>query len=587
MAGNCSDAASLLKRIQQLQGQKGCIRKEPRAAVVASLPTPSALPSAPATSPPCSSQSHFATPSAVSAAPSAPADSLSVGTITVTPASAVHPTVTGSIAHNTDRDMKRAPSVAPVAHAIAAPLSINMQIHKLPWDMQHFNRIWELHGWDPFTIHPDQASQAQTWDVDLSVFKPMRLAKMFPFHRDARISFREGDHTYTIDGIDWQGSATAAIKAFFGTFNPRRAAEMMRRGKNWEKRRHEFMVPVASGMSNSEDSAGVMREMTTEEIVDKWQQNGKDARDAGSYMHFQFELYLNGYPSDLTNDSMNVPEIQYGRRWLEEVIKPRGWRPLRTEMLIFADVTPEEQRPVYIAGAIDALFIDEHGLIHMVDFKRSKKIHMQPERPRFAKPPLKHLPDCNFIHYSLQQNLYSYILARWYGVRVASMHLAVFHPDLDGYQWLALPHLWPEIQTIVEHRTRELERDLPPFVKQHMRQQFGVNAVNVITSNAEVHGAHPVQVTGKMIAKPNQPIQTSTTHRDVLQKYLPQSSVSNSMFDRLAADPRSAVRLIARQHTSVSVHETSAACSHTTGKTISVQALRSSGFSMQELSSML
>ena len=67
------------------------------------------------------------------------------------------------------------------------------------------------------------------------------------------------------------------------------------------------------------------------------------------------------------------------------------------------------------------------------------------------KEPLGHLPDCNFYTYSLQLNLYSYILSTEYGMPVNSMLLGIVHPDRDKGRLLSVPCLREEVESIVEH----------------------------------------------------------------------------------------------------------------------------------------
>ena len=67
------------------------------------------------------------------------------------------------------------------------------------------------------------------------------------------------------------------------------------------------------------------------------------------------------------------------------------------------------------------------------------------------KEPLGHLPDCNFYSYSLQLNLYAYILSTEYGMPVNSMLLGIVHPDRDKGQLLSVSCLRDEVESIVEH----------------------------------------------------------------------------------------------------------------------------------------
>ena len=87
-------------------------------------------------------------------------------------------------------------------------------------------------------------------------------------------------------------------------------------------------------------------------------------------------------------------------------------------------------------------FIDPEGAYHMVDWKRCKR----PLDPavnacfgRYGTGPCEHLLDNDYVHYSLQQNLYAAILRRCYGIVVSSMSLAQLHPDQASYRLVPVP----------------------------------------------------------------------------------------------------------------------------------------------------
>ena len=119
-----------------------------------------------------------------------------------------------------------------------------------------------------------------------------------------------------------------------------------------------------------------------------------------------------------------------------------GLRGYRTELSVF-------HCGLRLAGQIDLLCLDAIGAFAVVDWKRCKQIRYDACQP--MKEPLGHLPDCNFYTYSLQLNLYAYILSTEYGMPVNSMLLGIVHPDRDKGQLLSVPCLREEVESIVEH----------------------------------------------------------------------------------------------------------------------------------------
>jgi len=63
----------------------------------------------------------------------------------------------------------------------------------------------------------------------------------------------------------------------------------------------------------------------------------------------------------------------------------------------------------------------------------------------------RHLPDTNYFLYSLQLNVYRYMLESEYGYRCSSMWLAVVHPDNDQPRLISCPRMDAEIAAIVDY----------------------------------------------------------------------------------------------------------------------------------------
>ena len=60
------------------------------------------------------------------------------------------------------------------------------------------------------------------------------------------------------------------------------------------------------------------------------------------------------------------------------------------------------------------------------------------------------MDDTNYSLYSLQLNLYAYILESEYGFEVSRMLLGVFHPLNDAARCIEVPRLTEEIALLVE-----------------------------------------------------------------------------------------------------------------------------------------
>ncbi|CAE7546679.1 unnamed protein product, partial [Symbiodinium sp. CCMP2456] len=159
------------------------------------------------------------------------------------------------------------------------------------------------------------------------------------------------------------------------------------------------------------------RELSEEEILQQWQLCGRDAADRGTEAHYQIELWLN-------RDGCRLEEIevQHSLQFMA-LLAQSGAKAFRTEWRIFGE---EED----LAGSIDFAARLPHGGLVLVDWKRSDKLEKGLRNAfRRMAAPFEHLHDCKGAVYSLQLNLYRWILEKYYGEKISSMILVSVHPD--------------------------------------------------------------------------------------------------------------------------------------------------------------
>tara|TARA_Y100000816_G_scaffold291436_1_gene282772 strand:- start:1408 stop:2151 length:744 start_codon:yes stop_codon:yes gene_type:complete len=245
----------------------------------------------------------------------------------------------------------------------------------------------------------------------------MDLETFNKHERDTRIFFDEEPHKYYIDGVCNNISVTTLIHEFGEKFDSDRIIKNMMRGKNW---------------SNSQYFG-----MSVEEIKKKWKDNGEQAAKDGTYMHKCIEDYWNDKKVDNETLEYNM--------FLNFVEKNPNLKPYRTEWVVYH----EEHK---ICGSIDGVFINEDGTLSLYDWKRSKEIVQQPKYKKYLKKPLNHLPDTNYWTYSLQLNMYKYILESKYDKTIKDMHVLCMHPNNEEYQLFEIKDLQKEIKDLIESR---------------------------------------------------------------------------------------------------------------------------------------
>lgn len=226
-------------------------------------------------------------------------------------------------------------------------------------------------------------------------------------HRDLHISFQDIGHIYDVNGDKTFTSVTKFVHNFAKPFNPTEViAGMRKRGLSVEY----------EGMSDSD-------------IRRKWKLNGIDASTRGTKMHYQIECFFNQLA--ITNNwdidtkswiekDLEIELLQF-TNFVNALREEADLFPYRTEWCIYHE-------ELKFTGSVDMVFKNSSGGYDIYDWKRCKDIKKRGFN-NFKNEALLHLPDCNYWHYTMQLNLYKYILESKYDVRIDNLFLVVFHPN--------------------------------------------------------------------------------------------------------------------------------------------------------------
>ena len=123
--------------------------------------------------------------------------------------------------------------------------------------------------------------------------------------------------------------------------------------------------------------------------------------------------------------------------------------PYRTEWEVWS-------KEHLLCGSIDMVFRRKsNGKFLIYDWKRSKAIKTENTYQK-GLAPLDHLDDCNYWHYTLQLNVYRWILENLYGMEIEGMALIVLHPDNKNYRRIKLNRLEDEVEDMLACRLRAL-----------------------------------------------------------------------------------------------------------------------------------
>lgn len=244
------------------------------------------------------------------------------------------------------------------------------------------------------------------------------LQSQNPHPRDERIRFVDESHTYYVDGsVDGSEykSTTSLMHSMFKPFDADEVIDKMRKSRNWGNSPYHGQSP--------------------EEIKAGWETNRDFAAKSGTAMHENIENFYNGIDHQSTRE---FEMFQKFRDDHEDLV------PYRTEWCIF----DEDSK---VSGSVDMVY-ELNGEFIIADWKRSKAIKTENRWQSGTSKHTAHLPDCNFIHYSLQLSAYKYILEKNYGLTISKTFIVVLHPDQDSYKKIVTKDLSAEVESIMVER---------------------------------------------------------------------------------------------------------------------------------------
>jgi hypothetical protein len=260
-----------------------------------------------------------------------------------------------------------------------------------------------------------------------------------PHPFDARIVFYEKPHIYFLDGnCENNISATTLLHCFFPEFDKNSTAHGTLESKTYATSCHRPTYKYYGCK-------------TVNDIFRKWD----IARDLGTELHLNIEQFLNNEPYQVCADNKPCFEM------FTDIYKNKNFfhfENFRTEWRI----TDPELR---ISGSIDYAGLCENGDLVLLDWKRVENLsdcsfaRMKRQPPEMGYDVCKELENCKMITYSLQMNLYKYIIERNYNMRVKKMLLIKLHPkQKQGPIVYKCPNMQKYIVKICARRLQSLRQ---------------------------------------------------------------------------------------------------------------------------------
>jgi hypothetical protein len=173
------------------------------------------------------------------------------------------------------------------------------------------------------------------------------------------------------------------------------------------------------------------RGVTVESVSQEWEQGKNDAAARGTSFHRQAEHFI---------DTGEILDEEY-----KDVVEQLSQMKFAGKLYSETRVAVED---FGIAGTIDLICDLGDNCCSLADFKTNKALHMKSKYGKYMLPPIAHLPDCNFIHYSLQLSMYEFLL------------------EQKGY-WVKdrkILYINPETRKIEEYQTKSLRAEVVKII---------------------------------------------------------------------------------------------------------------------------
>lgn len=231
------------------------------------------------------------------------------------------------------------------------------------------------------------------------------------------ITFEEKSHKYWSkigDKTIYYTSGTAFVHRFVPEFDEKRVSELVAR----------------------------KRGITQQEVLDEWKAKRDESCYFGTKVHETAEDVLNGRP--FRNTPQNPKEeIVFGRAKAFANKFKNELDILGVEQIVF-------DHRLKIAGTIDLLARSKKdGSILVLDWKTNAEVKRENNFEKCLAP-IDHLDNCNFWHYSLQLNLYQFLLTfGGYYPKDAKFKRALIHINTETAEVIQLPDMQNEIKDMM------------------------------------------------------------------------------------------------------------------------------------------
>jgi ATP-dependent exoDNAse (exonuclease V) beta subunit len=195
------------------------------------------------------------------------------------------------------------------------------------------------------------------------------------------------------------------------------------------------------------------RGIPVEEVLAEWEFKGGISRTKGTLVHaFAENYWLNKiFPVDEAKYEEQYPTIieryELCKKLFLDFYKDasKALCPVVMELV----VGDEE---IGIGGMVDCLFWNESTNSYEIwDYKTNKEINTFSKYKKRMKAPINFLHECEFETYSIQLNLYKYIIEKNTNIKIGKLWLIHLHEDQEKYNLIQCADYQDIIKLLIKH----------------------------------------------------------------------------------------------------------------------------------------
>lgn len=252
-----------------------------------------------------------------------------------------------------------------------------------------------------------------------------------------KITFSEDDHKYFDENNNQYRSTTTVIHSLFPEFKEEMMAYVCGRKRLMKEKGYSTKedVPVSECME--------MKKV----MLAEWEANRLEAANRGTQVHRYAECTLKDIPYDM---ELSAPKSKKMAKVLDPFIENLldQYEFIEAEKIIFCP-------KILLAGTVDLIMRNKKtGKLCIFDWKTSKAINHTDTYGQKGLLFLDHLDNSNFYRYTIQLNIYRWMLnEEKYGDYV-DVEMGLFHINTRQVRGYQIPILEWETNQVIEYAGR-------------------------------------------------------------------------------------------------------------------------------------